>query len=269
MGPGMGMNDGAPPRRAQQERYRAPSTTIEYTVTLIDIYLGRLAHFQLSRNIFCPACEGSGAKPGCKAQHCIDCKGTGTQTKLASMGGGYVRTHHIDCPTCKGEGLKVKEKERCKKCKGEKVVKGKAKLDVTIEPGMRDGQRLIFKGQSDCVPGCKKAGNLIIQLKLQHHEEITVRNNDLLVKAHITLSEALLGLERAVFTHLDGRSIRVKTLQGNVIRPGDVCVLRKEGIPGWNGDRTGDLYIQVSISRRDAKIYTDCSASTVGDRLSE
>jgi DnaJ family protein A protein 2 len=251
MGPGMGMgmNDGAPPRRPGRERNRAPSTIIEYTVTLIDLYLGRLAHFQLSRNIFCPACEGKGARPGCKAQECIDCKGTGSQTKLASMGGGYVRTNYIDCPACKGQGLKVREKERCKKCKGEKVVKGKAKLDVTIEPGMRDGQRLIFKGQSDCVPGCKKAGNLIIQLKLDEYKEITVRNNDLLVKAHITLSEALLGLERAVFTHLDGRSIRVKTLQGNVIRPGDVCVLRGEGIPGWNGDRTGDLYIQVGLYR--------------------
>lgn len=243
----MGMNDGQTPRRQQQERNRAPSTTIEYSVTLIDLYLGRLAHFQLSRDVFCSHCQGSGAKPGYKAQDCIDCKGTGSQTKLASMGGGYVRTNYIDCPTCKGQGVRVKEKERCKKCKGEKVVKGKAKLNVTIEPGMRDGQKLVFKEQSDCVPGCKKAGNLIIQLRLKSHEEIIIRNNDLKVKAHITLSEALLGLDRAVFTHLDGRPIRVKTLTGHVIRPGDVCVLRGEGIPGWRGDRTGDLYIEWEI----------------------
>lgn len=242
---GMGMNDGAPPRRPRQERKRAPATTIEYTVTLTDLYLGRLAHFQLSRNVFCPVCQGSGARLGCKAQECVDCKGSGSQTKLASLGGGYVRTNYIDCPTCKGEGLRVKEKERCKKCKGEKVVKGKAKLDVTIDPGMRHGQKLIFKEQSDCVPGCKRAGNLVIQLRLKPHESITVKNNDLMVSAHITLSEALLGLERAVFTHLDGRSIRVKTLPGNVIRPGDVCVLRGEGLPGWSMDRCGDLYIQV------------------------
>jgi DnaJ family protein A protein 2 len=125
------------------------------------------------------------------------------------------------------------------------VVKGKTKLDVEIKPGMRDGQKIVFKEQSDCVPGCIKAGNLVIQLQLTPHESITLQNNDLRVKAHITLSEALLGLERAVFTHLDGRSIRVASSPGGVIRPGDVCVVRKEGIPGYRGDRTGDLYIQV------------------------
>jgi len=243
---GMGMNDGHPPRRPKEQRNKAPSTTIEYSVTLTDLYLGRSAHFQLSRNVFCSHCEGSGAKPGFKAQECVDCKGTGNQSKLASMGGGYVRQHYIDCPTCKGEGFKVKEKEKCKKCKGAKVTQGKAKLNVDIQPGMRDGQKLVFKEQSDCVPGCKKAGNLIIQLKLKQHETIQVKNNDLKVQAHVTLSEALLGLDRAVFTHLDGRSIRVKTQHGNVIRPGDVCVLRLEGIPGYMGDRDGDLYIQVS-----------------------
>lgn len=244
---GMGMNDGQPPRRPKEPRGKAPSSTIEYTVTLTDLYLGRSAHFQLSRNIFCPLCEGSGARAGCKAQECTDCKGTGSQVKLASLGGGNLRTHYIPCPSCKEEGLRVKEKERCKKCKGEKVIKAKAKLNVKIEPGMRDGQRLIFQEQSDCVPGCKKAGNLIIQLKLKPHDDVIVKNNDLKVHASITLSEALLGFERAVFTHLDGRSIRVKTLSGQVIRPGDVCVLRGEGIPGYKSDRTGDLYIQVSI----------------------
>jgi DnaJ family protein A protein 2 len=241
----MGMNDGAPPRRTRGPKRKAPSTTIEYPVTLTDLYLGRSAHFQLSRDVFCPLCEGSGAKAGHKAQECVDCKGSGNQQKLASVGGGYLRTHYIDCPTCKGEGVKVRDKERCKKCKGAKVVKGKTKLDVEIKPGMRDGQKIVFKEQSDCVPGCIKAGNLVIQLQLTPHESITLQNNDLRVKAHITLSEALLGLERAVFTHLDGRSIRVASSPGGVIRPGDVCVVRKEGIPGYRGDRTGDLYIQV------------------------
>jgi DnaJ family protein A protein 2 len=246
-GGGMGMNDGKPPRRTREPRAQAPGATIEYTVSLVDLYLGRSAHFQLSRDIFCPLCQGSGARAGCKSHECVDCKGTGSQTKLASMGGGYVRTHYIDCPSCKGEGIRIREKERCRKCKGGMVVKEKAKLNVNIEPGMRDGQKLLFKEQSDCVPGCKKAGNLVIQLKLKPTDNITLVNNDLKVSAQITLSEALLGLERAVFTHLDGRSIRVRTLPGQVIRPGDICVLRGEGIPGWKGDRSGDLYIEWKI----------------------
>jgi len=88
---------------------------------------------------------------------------------------------------------------------------------------------------------------MILILKLRKNDSIQVSNNDLLTEATITLSEALLGLHRTVFTHLDGRSIRVETKKGEVIRPGDVCVLRGEGLPGYKGDRTGDLYIKWNI----------------------
>ncbi|MCO5566230.1 hypothetical protein L7F22_019906 [Adiantum nelumboides] len=245
---GMGMGGGGGGRRrARRERNRAPATTLNYTVTLEDLYMGRETHFQVSHDIFCPTCQGSGAKAGLKAHECVDCSGSGSQTKLQSMGNGYVRQMFVDCSSCKGTGMKIRERDRCKRCKGSQTVKAKAKLDVKIHPGMRDGQKLVFREQADCVPGCKKPGHMILILKLRKNDSIQVSNNDLLTEATITLSEALLGLHRTVFTHLDGRSIRVETKKGEVIRPGDVCVLRGEGLPGYKGDRTGDLYIKWNI----------------------
>lgn len=256
-----GFPNGASGGRARkQNRKRAPATTLNYAVTLQDLYLGRQAHFQVSRDVFCPSCQGSGAKPGCKAHECIECKGTGSQTKLASMGGGFVRTTYVDCSACKGAGMRVRERDRCKKCKGAQVVKGRAKVDVDIQPGMRDGQRLVFRGQADCVPGCEKPGHLIILLKLHPHSTIQVRNNDLCTEASITLSESLLGINRTVFTHLDGRSVRLRTNKGAVVRPGDVCVLRGEGLPGREGARTGDLYIKVSVSPNHVSHVVPCSS---------
>ena len=38
---------------------------------------------------------------------------------------------------------------RCKKCKGEKTVKEKTKLEVFVEKGMADKERIILKGQGD------------------------------------------------------------------------------------------------------------------------
>ncbi|PWN38532.1 DnaJ-domain-containing protein [Meira miltonrushii] len=247
---GMGMGGGGGGggrRRARRERKQAPATTLNYTVTLEDLYMGRETHFQVSHDIFCPTCQGSGAKPGLKAQECVECSGSGSKTKLQSMGNGYVRQMYVDCTSCKGVGMRVRERDRCKRCKGSQTVKAKAKLDVKIFPGMRDGQKLVFREQADCVPGCKKPGHMILTLKLRKHDSIQVNNNDLLTEAIITLSESLLGLNRTVFTHLDGRSIRIETKKGEVIRPGDVCVLRGEGIPGYLSARTGDLYIKWNI----------------------
>jgi DnaJ family protein A protein 2 len=128
------------------------------------------------------------------------------------------------------------------------VIRSRAKLDVDIVPGMRDGQRLVFRERGDAVASCKRPGHLIIVLRLHGHPDIELRNNDLLTDAPITLSEALLGVNRAVFTHLDGRSIRVRSRAGQVIRPNDVCVLRGEGLPGYGESaRTGDLYIKWTI----------------------
>lgn len=247
MGQDGGGGGGGSRRRQRRERNRAPATTLNYTVTLEDLYMGRETHFQVSHDIFCPTCQGSGAKPGSQAHECGGCGGNGSQTKLQSMGNGYVRQMFVDCSSCKGSGMRIRDRDRCKRCKGSQTIKAKAKLDVKIHPGMRDGQKLVFREQADCVPGCKKPGHMVLILKLCKHDSIQVKNNDLLTEASITLSEALLGLHRAVFTHLDGRSIRIETKKGEVIRPGDACVIRREGVPGYQGARTGDLYIKWNI----------------------
>jgi len=38
---------------------------------------------------------------------------------------------------------------RCKKCKGERVVKEKVRQEIFVEKGMSDGQRIILAGAGD------------------------------------------------------------------------------------------------------------------------
>lgn len=38
---------------------------------------------------------------------------------------------------------------RCKKCKGEKVVKDKKRQEIFVERGMSDGQRIVLAGAGD------------------------------------------------------------------------------------------------------------------------
>lgn len=38
---------------------------------------------------------------------------------------------------------------RCKKCKGDKVVKDKKRQEIFVERGMSDGQRIVLAGAGD------------------------------------------------------------------------------------------------------------------------
>jgi DnaJ homolog subfamily A member 2 len=58
-------------------------------------------------------------------------------------------SHRVPCSACDGEGQVLKEKDRCKKCKGKHTVKEKKRQEVVVEPGMADGQRIVLKGEGD------------------------------------------------------------------------------------------------------------------------
>jgi len=53
------------------------------------------------------------------------------------------------CNECKGTGETINDKDRCPQCKGEKVVQEKKVLEVVVEKGMQNGQRITFPGEAD------------------------------------------------------------------------------------------------------------------------
>jgi DnaJ family protein A protein 2 len=50
--------------------------------------------------------------------------------------------------------LIIVEKDRCKKCKGRKTVTEVKELEVNIDKGMEDGQKITFMGESNQVCEC-------------------------------------------------------------------------------------------------------------------
>lgn len=53
----------------------------------------------------------------------------------------------VPCGECNATGEIAKD--RCKRCKGKKVTEEKKFLDVFIEKGMIDGQKIVIKGEGD------------------------------------------------------------------------------------------------------------------------
>jgi DnaJ family protein A protein 2 len=85
-------------------------------------------------------------------------------------------------------------------------------------------------------------------LKTQKHESFERIGDDLVTHVTITLSEALLGFDRILLTHLDGRGIKVTSPPGKIIKPHDTIILRGEGMPiHKRPDEKGDLHVILDL----------------------
>jgi DnaJ family protein A protein 2 len=64
----------------------------------------------------------------------------------------------------------------------------------------------------------------------------------------ISLSEALLGMNRVMFQHLDGKGIRIETKRGErIIRHGDELLIKGEGMPIRGSTSRGGLRISFEV----------------------
>lgn len=76
-------------------------------------------------------------------------------------------------------------------------------LDFDVEKGMVDGDKIMFKGESE--QGLQfYPGDVIVTLKQQQHPYFTRVKNDLKTTVKISLKEAILGFDRKI-KQLDGR----------------------------------------------------------------
>ena len=50
---------------------------------------------------------------------------------------------------CINVGETISEKDKCPNCKGEKIVQDKKVLEVHVEKGMQNGQKITFPGEAD------------------------------------------------------------------------------------------------------------------------
>lgn len=150
------------------------------------------------------------------------------------------------CSNCEGKGSVFKDKERCKKCKGKRVVQTKKMLELYIPRGSRQGDKIVLQGEADQVPD-QEPGDIIFQLVETPHDTFKRAGADLAAEIHVTLAEALTGLHRAVVTHLDGRGIQINTPIGKILRPDQVLKVEGEGMPIKRSDARGDLYLLVLV----------------------
>jgi DnaJ family protein A protein 2 len=231
-----------PGQKPQQKQPKGPPKIHEMPISLHDYYHGKRVKIQFERQIFCSHCKGDGAE---KYDSCRGCNGQGKKAHIIQMGPMQAMTQ-VPCNDCNGEGKKVSVK--CRKCAGKKLLANEKSVEVSIEPGMRPHEVIVFPKECSDQVEYLEAGDLHIILQQADEENRFKRVNntdDLSVSVTISLRGALLGTSEKVAghpAHADGLLIEVPV----GVQHGETVLVAGEGMPKKGGGR-GDLRVMITL----------------------
>jgi len=243
---GGGFFGGGGPSRSQGPR-KSKDLVHRVNVTLEELYRGKTTKLALTRNVICVKCNGKGGKEGAVRQ-CNTCSGRGIRVTLRQMG-PMIQQIQQPCDECSGTGEVINQKDRCKTCNGKKTVSEKKMLEVHIDKGMKGGQTITFRGESDQAPGVTP-GDVVIVVEEKPHDRFQRKENDLFISVEIDLLTALGGGQFAI-KHLDDRALLVTIHPGEVIKHDDLKVIHGQGMPSQRHHEPGDLYVKISVKFPD------------------
>ncbi|XP_050542629.1 dnaJ homolog subfamily A member 1 [Daktulosphaira vitifoliae] len=221
----------------------------QLSVSLEDLYNGCVRKLALEKNVICDKCEGRGGKKGA-VESCPGCQGSGIQVQIHQLGPGMIQQVQSMCSECRGQGERINPKDRCRTCNGKKVNRERKILEVNVDKGMVDGQKITFSGEGDQEPSLEP-GDIIIVLDEREHRVYKRNGSDLVLRMEIELVEALCGFQKVIKT-LDDRSLVVTAIPGEVLKHGDVKCIMNEGMPQYkNPFEKGRMIVQFLVNFPD------------------
>ncbi|CDS10263.1 hypothetical protein LRAMOSA02939 [Lichtheimia ramosa] len=212
-------------------------------VTLNELYTGTEKQLNYCRMIVCRECQGS--QFIFREDKCQTCSGQGKVRRNRKK-----KSRLVTCDRCRGSG-KVKNKKSCTVCRGLRYTESKESTTIAIPKGGPPTGKICLtnKGHEKHGPPRRQKSHVIVGLTLIGHSDFKLqKQHDLAICVPITLNEALFGFDRVLFTHLDGRKIKVFNPSGNVIDPFSKKYIRGEGMPiAYDSSRKGDLIITFDV----------------------
>jgi len=216
-------------------------TDIRYDIdlSLEEIAEGVERNVHVQRLERCDKCRGTGSESGGE-KTCPICHGSGQQRKQHKTPFGYF-AQVSECQRCGGRGKIVEDP--CKQCNGDGVERKKREVKVKIPAGVSHASHLRLRGEGNAGPHAGPRGDLYVVISEKEHKVFERHQDDLIMQAPITYTQAVLGTE-----------IEVPTIKGKAkikIPPGTkshtIFRLRGQGIPHLRGLGSGDQHVQVVI----------------------
>jgi DnaJ family protein A protein 2 len=208
---------------------KGPSLNHPLKVSLEDLYNGKTVKLAINRKVIIG-----------DTRECKECDGHGIVMEMRQIGPGMITQMQRPCSACGGQGHTAQTKNE------RKVV------EVHIEKGAHNNQKITFKGMADETPG-RETGDVNFVIQEKAHTLFKRKGADLLIMQDISLNQALTGFSvrftnqkfifgneilnvdalpfqivshslifscfvQLRFKHLDGRDMIMKTKPGEVIQ---------------------------------------------------
>jgi molecular chaperone DnaJ len=233
------------------------------TIDFTDALFGCSKQIELSKDIRCKTCNGSGARPGTGRKTCDACGGSGQISQVSNTPFGRFQ-NVTTCSKCGGTGQVVESP--CSDCGGSGRIRKTVKINVDIPAGVDTDSIVTVRGQGE--PGINGGpdGDLYIVVNVKAHSTYKRRGNDLYLDLPITFDQAALGAKVQVpgFGETYSYTITPGTQTGSSFR------LKGKGVPDVRTGRKGDLYVRVvvevptKLSRKEKKAIEEM-AGKLGD----
>ena len=236
-------------RREPRGPMRGADLRMEIEIDLLDAVKGGERTIRVPRLETCERCEGSGAEPGSQVSTCDTCGGRGEVRQVQqSVFGRFVNV--ATCPRCGGAGRTVDK--LCARCRGEGRERKDHELELTLPPGIDDGQQLRVASEGEAGMRGGPSGDLYVLIRIRDHPLFRREGDDLVHVLRISPSQAALGDELSVPT-IDGGEAAVRVPAG--AQHGQMVRLRGKGVPHLGASGRGDqlVYLDVAIPRTLSK----------------
>jgi molecular chaperone DnaJ len=226
---------------------RGSDLETELHLSFAEAVSGLETSVNLTSDVACTMCSGTGAAPGTNPVICGVC---GSRGVIADNQGlfGFSRP----CTACKGTGMRVETP--CPACNGTAVVRKPRRIKVRIPAGVQDGKRLTYKHKGDAGRDGGQAGDLHVTVHVAPDSRFGRSGNDLTVTVPVSFPEAALGATVSAPT-MDGsvrfpipagtRSGRTFRVKGKGVKGGDLRVTVEVAVPATLTDEQRHLVEQL------------------------
>ena len=225
-------------RRGSQPRpQKGADVETTATISFTDALEGVTISLRLTSDAPCPACSGTGGKPGTKPHVCPECEGAGFV--VASVGGAF--SMNETCPACGGRQLVYDE--ACPTCHGSGRGVSARSIQARIPAGVKDGQRIRIRGKGAPGENGGPAGDLFVTVKVSPHRLFGRKGDNLTLDVPVSFDEAALGADIKIPT-LSGAPVTLKIPAGTP----NGRTFRVRGKGARKADGTfGDLLATVEV----------------------
>ena len=225
----------------RQRSQRGGDVQAVVEIDLEEAFAGATVTVPLDLAVPCERCAATGAEPGTSTRTCPTCSGSGVVRSVSqNIFGQFVQQR--TCPECEGAGEVLEQP--CADCRGDGRVVKRTQLEVDVPRGIHDGQQIRVRGEGHAGFRSSERGNAFVVVRVRPDERFVRDGDDLHTAVRLTMTEAALGTTTTV-TSLSGE-VPLEVSPGT--QPGEVRVLRAQGMPALRGSGRGSLYVRLDVA---------------------